>query len=56
MLKKVFTQIIFVTFAKKFFRHVPNLGSQIRCAQNRYTSVQIDVKYPPGLPEQYCYT
>ena len=25
---------------------LPNLGAQIRCAQNRYTALQTDVKYP----------
>ena len=24
----------------------PNLGAQIRCAQNRYTALQTDLKYP----------
>ena len=24
---------------------LPNLGAQIRCAQNRYTAAQIDLKY-----------
>ena len=25
---------------------LPNLGDQIRCAQNRYAAVQTDIKYP----------
>ena len=34
------------TFTKKNFPGLPNLGTQIRGAQNRYTAVQIDLKYP----------
>ena len=43
--KKVFARNWFL-FRRSFFPGLPNLGSQIRCAQNRYTAVQIDLKYP----------
>ena len=33
------------TFTKKNFPGLPNLSTQIRCAQNWYTTVQIDPKY-----------
>ena len=33
------------TFKIFFPQVVPNLGAQIRCAQNQYTTVQIDLKY-----------
>ena len=32
-----------------FFPGLPNLGTQIICAQNQYTAVQTDLKYTPGL-------
>ena len=34
------------TFTKNIFPGLPNLGSHIRCAQNQYTAVQTDLKYP----------
>ena len=34
------------TCTKIFFPSLPNLGAQIRCAQNQYTPVQMDLKYP----------
>ena len=34
------------TFTKNIFLNLPNLGAQIRCAQNRYIAVQTDLKYP----------
>ena len=34
------------TFKKNFSQGSRNLGAQIRCAQNRYTAVQMDLKYP----------
>ena len=34
------------TFTKFFFPGLPNLDAQIRCAQNQYTPVQSDPKYP----------
>ena len=48
MLKRqVFTRIIYAYFHKKlFFPSLPNLGAQIRCAQNRYIAVQRDLKHP----------
>ena len=36
----------YVYFTKVFFPKLSNLGPQIRCGQNRYTSVQMDLKYP----------
>ena len=46
MLKnKLFTQIIHVYFHQKIFSGLPILSTQIRCAQNCYTTVQIDPKY-----------
>ena len=41
--KKSITQICLQGF---FSSGLPNLGSQITCAQNWYTAVQIDLKYP----------
>ena len=35
-----------VAFTKSFFPGLPNLGAQIRCAQNWYSAVQTDLKYP----------
>ena len=46
LIKKLFTQNIYVYFCKRFFPGIPNLGTQIRCAQNRYTAFQSDLKYP----------
>ena len=34
------------TLTKKLFSGLPNLGSQIRCAQDCNTAVQMDLKYP----------
>ena len=34
------------TFTKMFYSGLPNLVAQIRCAQNWYTTVQTDLKYP----------
>ena len=34
------------TFQETFFLGLPNLGAQIRCAQNHYTADQIELKYP----------
>ena len=34
------------TLKKIFSPGSRNLGAQIRCAQNRYTAVQMDLKYP----------
>ena len=33
------------TFTKKKFPSLPNLGCQIRCAQNQYAAVQLGLKY-----------
>ena len=38
--KSIFTKYLFT------FPGLPNLGAKIRCAQNRYTAVQTDPKYP----------
>ena len=43
--KKVFTENIYFYFHKIFFLILPNLGTQIRCVQNHYTAVQMDLKY-----------
>ena len=34
------------TFTIKNFPGLPNLGTPIRCAQNWYTTVQMNLKYP----------
>ena len=31
---------------KKYFPGLPNLGTQISCVENRYTTAQKDLKYP----------
>ena len=36
----------YLCFTKKFFPGSLNLGAKIRCAWNRYTAVQTDLKYP----------
>ena len=33
------------TFTNNFFPDLPNMGTKIKCAQNRYTAVQTDPKY-----------
>ena len=33
---------------KKKFPGFPNSGAQIKCSKNRYTAVQMDLKYPQG--------
>ena len=33
------------SFTQKFFPGLANLGAQIRCAQNLYTALQMDLKY-----------
>ena len=43
--RKVFTSNIYVFFHKNVFSLcVLNLGTQIRCAQNQHTAVQMDLK------------
>ena len=49
MLKKKSTQNIYVTFTKCFSPGLLNLGAQIRCAWNQYTTVQMDLKYPQQI-------
>ena len=44
--EKYLHEISIFTLIKKFFPGLPNLGAQIRCAQNWYTAVQTDLKYP----------
>ena len=49
MLKKksIYTKYFCLLSSQEFlFPGLPNLGSQIRFAQNRYTTDQIDLKYP----------
>ena len=44
-----------ITFTKKnFLSGLPNLGAQISCAQSRYTTVQIDLKYPLPMQPGSC--
>ena len=48
-------KISMFTFTKNLFPgllNLPNLGAPIRCAQNRYTTVQAGLKYPlPNSPK-----
>ena len=37
---------MFTFTIKSYFPGLPNLGAQIGCAQNQYTAVQTDLKYP----------
>ena len=39
-------EVSMFTFTKIFFPVLLNLGAQIRCAWNRCTAVQTDLKYP----------
>ena len=34
------------TFTLKKIQYLPNLGTQIKCVQNQYTSIKMDLKYP----------
>ena len=43
------SQIICLLPQKKCFLGLPNLGTQIRCAQNWYTTVQTESKIPPAM-------
>ena len=45
MVKKKSIQNIYVTFTKLFLSGLLNLGAQIRCTWNQYTTVQMDLKY-----------
>ena len=46
-----------ITFTKKnFLSGLPNLGAQISCAQSWYTTVQIDLKYPPAYATRNLHT
>ena len=38
-----------LTFTKNIFSFLPNLSARIICVQNRYTTVQTDLKYPLQL-------
>ena len=50
MLKNKYLQELHVCFHEKtFFPSLPNLGAQIKCAQNWYTAVQMDLKFWEGL-------
>ena len=51
MLKK---ESIFMKYLFSQFFFSPNLGGQIRCAQNQYTTVQTNIKYPPGKSYFLC--
>ena len=42
---------MFTSIKNFFFPDLPNLNTQIRCAQNRYTAVQNGPKIPPVTVE-----
>ena len=42
--KSIYTKYLF-TFTQKFFPRLPSLGAHIRCAQNWYAAVQMDLRY-----------
>ena len=44
--EKYLSKISMFTFTKKKFPGLTVLGAQVRCAQNWYIAVQIDLKYP----------
>ena len=46
--KSICTKYLCLLSQKNFFPGLPNLSVQIRCDQNRYTAVQMDVKHPLG--------
>ena len=48
--KSIHTKCLYLLSENKFFPGLPNFGAQIRCAQNWYTVLQMDLKYP--LPTQ----
>ena len=39
---------------RNVFPGLPDLGTQIRWAQNWYTAVQTDLKYPPVKNDNIC--
>ena len=53
--EKCFHKISIFTFIKIFFPGLPNLRAQLRCAQNRYVAVQMDLKYPLLIPRNVYY-
>ena len=57
MLKKkcIYMKYLCLLLQKKYSSGLPNLGTQIRCAQNRYISAQTDLKYPHPLASPYIY-
>ena len=48
--KSIYTKCLCLLSRNKFFPGLPNFRAQIRCAQNWYTAVQMDLKY--RLPTQ----
>ena len=56
MLKKkiLYTKYVF-TFIKNFSLGLSYLGTQIRCAKNRYTVVQAGLKYPLIFCKTSCF-
>ena len=44
--EKYLHEISMFTFTKNFFPGLYNLGTQIRCAQDKCNTVQTDLKYP----------
>ena len=48
MLKKkgIYTKYLCLLSQTFFFQDLPNLGTQIRCAQNQYAAFQMGLKYP----------
>ena len=49
--KEKYLHEIYVCFHKFFFPSIPYLGVQIRCAQNWYIVVQMDLKYPLAVKD-----
>ena len=43
--EKYLCEISMFAFTKKFFTGLPNLDTQITHAQDRYTTIQMDLKY-----------
>ena len=45
--KIIYTKYLYLLLQKKkLLPGLHNLGNQVRCTQNRYTNLQIDLKYP----------
>ena len=46
---------MFTFTIKSYFPGLPNLGAQIRCAQNQYTAFQTDLKHPLNAVQKASY-